>query len=293
MAAIMSRPLRMLLQFMMSALAVGGLMACGNSASNSKAPHSAPSSEAPHSAPSEVVAQVGESPITRAQVNHWMTALARGDFSDVSQVVAPNTAAPEGLVSDPPNYARCVAVLEAAAANSSLGSSREKGVQLLSKCRQLYQALRTQATTYLINAQRTIGLGRDEGVTATDGEVQQLFQQFKAREFPTEADFHRYLASSKRSVPDIMLAMRLNVVGNGILKKITTREGRARYNEAEQRWTAKTNCHAGYVVEHCKQYKGGATYPTTSPPSVLMEQVVALISGRCVNIEACGKQVGK
>jgi hypothetical protein len=290
MPASMSKVLRSLLKVALPALAVGGLVACGSGASaNKEAAHG----ESSQGASSEVIAQVGAAPITRAQVSHWMTTFARNDYSAVSQIAAPKTAVPEGVVSDPPNYARCVAALEGAAAKSPSGGAKETGVQLLSKCRQLYQALRTQATTYLVNLQRTIGLGRDRGVTPTDGEVQRLFKQFKAREFPTDAAFQRYLASSQRSVADIMVAMRIDVINNGVIKQLKTLQGRVEYNEAEQRWTAKTSCQAGYVVEHCKQYKGGATYPSTPPPSVLMEQVAALTSGRCVNLEACGKQVGK
>jgi hypothetical protein len=287
---MMSKGVHILLRVVMPALAVGGLVACGGGASaNREAAHS----EASHGAASEVIAKVGAAPITRAQVSHWMTTFARNDYSAVSQIAAPKTGVPEGVVSDPPNYARCVAALEAAAAKSPPKGAKETGVQLLSKCRQLYQALRTQATTYLVSLQRTIGLGRDAGVTPTEGEVQRLFKQFKTREFPTDAAFRRYLASSQRSVADIMVAMRVDVINNGILKQLKTLQGRVKYNEAEQRWTAKTSCRAGYVVEHCRQYKGGATYPSTPPPSVLMEQVAALISGRCVNVEACGKQVGK
>jgi hypothetical protein len=195
-------------------------------------------------------------------------------------------------VSDPPNYGRCVIALEAVAAKSSAPGAKETGVKLLGKCHQLYQALRAQATTYLVNVQRTIGIGRDEGVTPTNAEVQRLFDQFKAREFRTDAAFKHYLATSQRSVPDIMVAMRVDVISNGLIKQLSL-QGKAKYNEAEHRWTQKTSCKAGYVVEHCKQYKGGGLYPSTPPPSVLMEQVAALIGGRCVNVEACGKQVGK
>jgi hypothetical protein len=279
-----------LMRVVLPALAASGLVACGGGASANK---QAASSEAPQGTSNEVIATVGTAPITRAQVNHWMLTFARNDFNAVSRIVSPSASVPEGLVSDPPNYARCVAVLEAVAAKSPAPGAKETGVQLLSKCRQLYQALRTQATTYLVNIQRTIALGRDEGVTASDAEVQRLFSQFKAREFTTDAAFRRYLATSKRSVPDIMVAMRQDVISNGIIKRLKTLQGKASFNEAEQRWTQKTSCKTGYVVEHCKQYKGGATYASTPPASVLMEQVAALISGRCVNVEACGKQAGK
>jgi hypothetical protein len=264
-----------------AALTVSGLSACANSKPKLTATASANRSE--------VVAQVGEYPVTRAQVDHWMAHFAGGDYSIVSR----NATVPDGLVSDPPDYARCVASLEGAAARSPTGGSRETGVQLLGKCRQLYQALRTQATSFLVSTQRTIGLGRDLGVTASDAQAQQLLDRAKAREYPTEADLRRYLATKRWTLSDVLLQDKLEVLGEAIIKKIHTPQGRAKLSEAERLWTEKTDCKPGYVVEYCKQYKGGASYPSSPPPSVLMEQVTALVTGRCVNLAACAKQVGK
>jgi hypothetical protein len=218
-----------------------------------------------------------------------MMAFAGSDYN----VVSHHATVPEGLVSDPPNYARCVAALEAAASKAPSASVRESGVQMVTKCRQLYEALRIQAASFLVSVGRTIGLGRDAGVTVTDGEVQRFFQGIKAREYPTEADLQRYLAGKRWTLPDLLLQAKLELLGTEILKKIATPQGRLKYTEAERRWTEKTSCRPGYVVEYCKQFKGGATYPSTPPPSVLLEQVAALVTGHCVNLAACGKQVGK
>jgi hypothetical protein len=268
---------------------VAFVVACALAACGSSSKQAASATTTANANPNEVVARVGELPVTRAQVNHWMMALAGGDYYEVSR----HSTIPEGLVSDPPNYARCAASLEAAAAKTPSGNAKESGVQLVAKCRQLYQALKVQAASYLVSVQRAVGLGHDEGVTVSDGQLQQFFQRLKAREYPTEAAFQQYLTSRRRNRSDVLLEAKLNLLGEGIIKKIKTPQGRAKYGEAERRWTEKTNCQPGYVVEGCKQYKGGATYPSTPSPSILMEQVAALASGRCVNLAACGKQVGK
>jgi hypothetical protein len=277
----MPRVHRITVLLIAGAIIVSGVSACGSSKPQQTATASANRSE--------VVAQVGEYPLTRAQVDHWMLHFAGGDYSIVSR----NATVPDGLVSDPPDYARCVASLEAAAAKSPLGGAKETGVQLVGKCRQLYQALKTQATSFLVSTQRTIGLGRDLGVTASEAQVQRLFQQAKAREYPTGADLHRYLATKRWTLADVLLQTKLEVLGDAIIKKIHTPQGRAKLSEAERLWTEKTDCKPGYVVEYCKQYKGGASYPSSPPPSVLMEQVTATVTGRCVNLAACAKQVGK
>jgi hypothetical protein len=69
--------------------------------------------------------------------------------------------------------------------------------------------------------------------------------------------------------------------------------GRVRYALVEQRWASKIDCVAGYVVEYCKGYTGHKTYPTTPPPSVLLEQTAALITGHCINRAACLDQSKK
>ena len=71
-----------------SFLAVG-LTACGGGSGSS----------------GDVVARVGETAITRAAVSHWMGTLAGGDY----YVMSSQHTVPAGLVSDPPDYAGCVA----------------------------------------------------------------------------------------------------------------------------------------------------------------------------------------
>ena len=251
------------------AVAVVSLTACGGGGASS----------------SDVVAQVGETSITKADLNHWMSTLAGGDFNEVS---AKHTV-PAGLVSEPPNYAACVARLEAVAANAATGRPKPAAAQLLSKCRQLYQALRLQALSYLVRAHWLIGLEGEVGVKATDEEVMQLFKEARAREFPKKGEFQQFLANTRRSLADEMFVTKLNLLSQKFQQKLTTggKQMIARFTEAGRKWTAKTNCRAGYVVQHCRQFTKEPP-PSTPPPSILMEQV-AVITGRpCVNSPACG-----
>jgi hypothetical protein len=250
-------------------IAIGGLAACGGGSSGN------------------VVAQVGADPITKASVSHWMATLAGGDYYQLSS----KRTVPEGLVSEPPNYARCVARLEAAAASAPVKGGTQTGVALLTKCRQLYQALRTQAVGYLVSARWLINLARDEGLTATDAEVTQLYNQLKAREFPKPAEQQQYLASRRLSLADELLIVKLDVLGQKVTQQIASggKQATARFIEAGKKWTAKTTCDAGYVVEHCKEYTGQAA-SSVPAPSVLMEQVARVVTGRCINLAACSEQ---
>lgn len=232
----------------------------------------------------DVVAQVGETSITKADLNHWMSTMAGGDFSEVS---AKHTV-PAGLVSEPPNYDACVARLEAVAANITTGRPKPTPTQLLSKCRQLYQALRIQALTYLVRAHWLIGLESEVGIKVTDSEVMQLFKEVKAREYPKEGEFQHFLTSTRRSLADELFVTKLNLMSRKFQEKLATggKQMITRFTEAGRKWTAKTNCHTGYIVQHCKQFTKEPP-PTTPPPSVLMEQVAVITGLPCINGPAC------
>jgi hypothetical protein len=265
----MSNLLRRALALSTTCVAIGALAACGGGGS------------------ANVVAQVGADPITKASVSHWMATLAGGDYYQLSG----KRTIPEGLVSEPPNYARCVARLEAAAASAPVKSPTQTGVALLTKCRQLYQALRTQAVGYLVSARWFINLAREEGLTATDAEVTQLYNEIKAREFPKPAELRQYLASRRLSLADELFVVKLDVLSQKVQRKLASggKQAIAKFTEAGKKWTAKTTCHAGYVVEHCKEYTG-QTASSVPAPSVLMEQVAVVATGRCINLAACPKQ---
>jgi hypothetical protein len=244
--------------------------------------------------PAGAVAQVGDTAITTAELNHWMSTLVGGDFYEVGR----GHPAPAGLVSEPPNYARCVASLEAAmprtrAASSTPGSSPASDTathpNLLVKCHQLYQALRFQTAAYLVNARWTTAVYADLGITASDADVQRLLAEVKEREFPKPGQFEQYLAINHRSLADELFVLRLNVLSNKLARRAHAEGTRAvirRLSEAGQKWTAKTECRPGYVVQHCRQFR---KVPEKTPdPGILLEQVATITGVPCVNHQACG-----
>lgn len=248
------------------------------------------SSEAATPGASQVVARVGTVAVTRGQVNHWMGTLAGQDYYDVSH----QQTVPDGLVSDPPNVGRCAASLEAAvAAGRASGESPESGSALLAKCRQLAEALKLQATAFLTATQLAIGFAEEEGARATEGEVKQSLDATVMREYGSEAKYDRYLAARRTSLSDALLEARLALLGRKVLAKLDTPVGRTHYAQGLERWVTRVSCKPGYVVENCLQYKGEkASGGHTLPPAVLMEQVSALVTGKCANKAACAKQAG-
>lgn len=243
--------------------------------------------------PAGAVGTVGGTAITRADLGHWMSTLAGGSFYELGR----GHTAPAGLVSEPANYPRCVATLEAAAAGArgaqqkpaSAASGGVTAAQLLVKCRQLYEALRLQAMAYIVSAQWTIGVYGDLGVKASDADVRRLLGEMKAAEYPKPGEFQRFLAGNRRSLSDELLVLRLNVLERKLQEKahvVGMRRVIRELSEAGRRWTAKTDCLPGYVVPHCRQFRKSTN--TTPSAAVLIEQVAAITGVRCVNRKACG-----
>lgn len=274
---------RLILSFVTLLAVAVGMAACGGSG-NKAASETAPSA----ASQSQVVARAGNATITRAQVSHWMGALAGSDYFTLSH----QHIAPAGLVSDPPNYARCVAQIEALAAQSPSHHAKETGVQLLARCRHMYEALRIQAMTLLVRNVWFIGVDSDEGVSATNSEVQSFFAQQKQKEYPTEEALHRYLTSRRLTLSDLMTEMKVTLLAQKELKKIEDggAQARQKFTESEKRWIAKISCQPGYIVKYCKQYKGETETASITPASVLMEQLAAIATGFCANRPACAAE---
>ena len=232
-----------------------------------------------------VVASVGSAKITQGELSHWMQTLASGEYYELSR----SHVMPVGLVSDPPNYGDCLARLESVEAPRG-GHKTQNAAQLLNKCREMYRALKVQATEFLVSIPWTEGVLREQGVTANEGETRQELDQMRARKYPKPREFTAFLTTRRRSFADQLVFAKLDLLAHkGAELNLASKEVQVRLNEAEQRWTAKTSCRPGYVVKHCSQYTSGSTSTSTSDPSaaVLMEQVAVLTGVPCINKPAC------
>lgn len=248
----MSKTIRTIAVLLALFLALGGLSACGGGGG----------------LPDNAVAQVGGTTITKATLSQWMSTLAGGDFYELSHITPP-----DGLVSDPPNYAICIAGLKRLA--PKLSSAETK-----SKCEQLYQALKQQAVSYLLTSQQNFGEDAEVGVKASEDEVKQQFEKVKSELFPTEADLQQYLAARNWTTPVELFLIKRNVLSSKLARKLQEkfsdeRASIAYFHSARKKWTAKTDCRPGYVVEQCKQYKPGKTASTMLSPALLIKEIAA------------------
>jgi hypothetical protein len=282
----------------MLSAAVFALGACGDSGDNSGASATTAGGSADNgrlagnasSADSaDVVAHVGGTAIRRAQVSHWMTAMAGHFYFNLSH----GHLLPDGLASDPPAYARCVSSLEATAATAPKKVAGVTGVVMLRKCRQLYRALKAQATEQLVRALWLGAVAGEEGLKVSDPEVLAAYQRYNRESYADPAEARQHLTSTRRSAADELVVIRESLLSDKLQQKVRAGgpNAQARFIQTQKRWIAKTTCRAGYVVQFCSQFTEEPPPSPASPPvTVLMEQVATLATGRCINTAACSKQ---
>jgi foldase protein PrsA len=232
--------------------------------------------------PSNAVVQVGSEPITMTTFNHWLGVAA----SSSAQTAAGQTA-PKPVIPDPPAFTACIAHLQATAPKPAKGQAKPTPAQLKTQCEQQYTALKQQVLGFLISANWVIGEAKDQGIKLSDAEVEKKFKELKAQQFPKEADFKKFLASTGQSVSDLLLRVKLNLLSQKIQQKIAKKstptqaqiekyykENKQRFGQPEKRDVqlilTKTQAEAEAAkkeIESGKSFESVAKKRSTDPAS--------------------------
>jgi hypothetical protein len=251
-------------------LVTTALGACGSSS-----PKSA-SKSSPSAIPSNSVALVGEIPITRANLNHWMHSMVGGDFWErfIKR-------APADLVSEPANYAQCEV-----AARTLIAEGKHKRhftpTQITQKCRQLYGAIREQAMTFLINVSWRINEGKENGIAVSDAEASSYAAHYVAQFYPKAGQYATYLGQREWAPSDDLYQVKRNLLTKKLREKVSglssteeeTPQARTKYFSFVKAHIAKrmaeTRCRTEYSVSMCGGYREPASVPP-APVTILEE----------------------
>lgn len=224
---------------------------------------------------SDVVARVDARPITRALLNHWTATFVRGDYYAVTRKKAP-----VGLASDPPDYGTCASAAKQVRSPTTTRPPLSEA-QLREKCHVLYATVEREALGYLITVLWSEGQAKERGYTITAADVAERIAQTQRESYPGRGAFANYLVSKGWTRADLNVIVRRNLLEGEVLKTLEARAGKGSTSEGRlasllqenaRKWTLKTSCSAGYVVEQCGQYKGGA--PKTQSAAVIFEEMV-------------------
>lgn len=172
--------------------------------------------------PGNAVVSVNGKAITHETFNHWMTVAAASSNAATATGKTP----PKPVVPDPPTYKACIAHLEATEPKPAKGQAKPTPAALKTQCAQQYTTLKQQVLGFLISSEWVIGEASDQGVKVSDKEVTKQFNQIRTQQFPKEADFKKFLASSDQTVSDLLLRVKLNLLSSKIQQKVTKEAGK-------------------------------------------------------------------
>jgi foldase protein PrsA len=186
--------------------------------------------------PSDGVAKVGDTTITKAQFNHWLSAAAKQQSQAQPGAPASASAAP-----DPPNFTKCIAAKQSQPAPQ--GAQKPPVAQLKAQCQQQYEGLKMQTMQFLISAEWLQQEAKARNVKVTDAQVAKTFQDQKKQAFPKDADYQKFLARSGRTEQDLMFQVKLSVLTNALQAKVVEGKGNVSqsqitdyYNKNKQRF---------------------------------------------------------
>lgn len=185
------------------------------------------------------VASVDGHAITAATFRHWLGIIDAESGDTASDL-------PE-----PPHYLGCVRHLLSSAPKSK---PKPTTAALQSSCASRYRALREATLGFLIPAQWLLAEAPRLGVAISDAEVKKELVKAERGRFPHTAEFERFLASSRYTVSDLLLRMKLNLLSAALERKVvkghskvTDADVEKYYNENKARF-AKPETRAVYII---------------------------------------------
>ena len=158
--------------------------------------------------PSNAVVQVADTPVTSETFNHWMR---------VAAASAAQTTGGVPTVPVPPDYTACIANLKKH--QTTTGPAADEAA-LKSQCEQQYKSYKAEVMSFLISSEWVIQEAKRLGVHLTDQEVQKELEKLRQREFPKEAEFKKFLATSGETISDLLLRVKIDMLGSRIEKKV-------------------------------------------------------------------------
>lgn len=129
-----------------------------------------------------------------------------------------------------------------------------------------------QALGFLITSEWVLGEAGARRMSVSEAEVKQRFAQLVHQSFPKAGSLHAYLAKSGETEGDLLARIKVELLAARIAAKVTAGTSPAQRTAVltsfersfQQHWKGRTDCKPGYVMEDCRQYKGGPESLTRS-----------------------------
>jgi hypothetical protein len=129
-----------------------------------------------------------------------------------------------------------------------------------------------QALGFLITSEWVIGEAAARKIAVSEAEVKRRFAQLVHQSFPKPGSMEAYLARSGETEADLLARIKVELLASHIAAHVTAGKSASQRSALltgfehnfQTHWKALTSCSPGYVMEDCKQYKGGPENLTAS-----------------------------
>jgi foldase protein PrsA len=165
--------------------------------------------------PGNAVAQVDGQAISKATYDHWLGVAASSSATTVSGSKT------KPVLPEPPAYTACIAHEKEIEPKPAKGQKPKTEAELKTECEQQYKALQQQVLGFLISYDWVEKEAESQGVTITDKQVVKHFNELKKTQFPKEAEFQKFLATTGESISDLLLRVKLQMLSQKIEEKVT------------------------------------------------------------------------
>jgi phosphatidylethanolamine-binding protein (PEBP) family uncharacterized protein len=134
------------------------------------------------------------------------------------------------------------------------------------------------ALGFLITSEWMLGEATARKIGVSEAEVKQRFAELEHKSFPKAGSLQKFLAKAHESEADLLARIKVELLASRIAAKISAGKSSAQRSALlagfqknfQAHWKGLTSCNKGYVMEDCKQYKGGpeaGVAPSTSSTS--------------------------
>jgi foldase protein PrsA len=206
------------------------------------------------------VAKVGDRIITKGRLDHWMHIAAIRDYE-----LFPKGPVPSWVVPDPPSFSKCVAHLESEQDLTKFESAAKRHADALAKCRQSYKGLRVQALRGIISGEWLIEIGNARGLKFTPLQKRRWYEKELREQLGTLAAVPAYFRTIGETYSDQRFRAETKLVSLALESELGPPHADIRTHRAAvagylrrvlKKWSAKTICMPGYVVQDCSEYRG-------------------------------------
>ncbi len=123
-----------------------------------------------------------------------------------------------------------------------------------------------RALGFLLTSEWVLGEAKARGVSVSEAEIKQRYATLVHQSFPKADALRKYFSTSGETEADLLARIKVEQLAAQIAAQVTSGKSSSQHSAIlaafetnfHTHWKALTDCKGGYVMEDCKQYKGGS-----------------------------------